>query len=514
MSSINLSNACFHVRHHAAAYGMALLMGALMLAPYAYFTTTPNYRGVEMMGQDAEEHYLARIQEARDGYSSLGNTFLPYKETPYLSPGLGEYLVAALGSLLDITTTEVNLLSKFLFPFFVFLLIYAFSFSISRSRSSSLLASSAAMLGTVLMSDPQELLALLRGTSATAGITWSRPINPEVSGLFLFGSLWLLYHVYRTRTMNLLRIFGLGSLIGLSLYISVYTWSFLGVFLIALLGYAVYERDFQFAKRLFLSGCIALIYAIPFFINYLHAAANAGYATAAAAQGALASHTPSIGLWILVLILIPLLVWPKTLAASRAFFILAGTALFIALNQQVITGFYLQPGHYHWYITKPLVLFVLALIAMFWIRHYYSRRLALCLAVVGILILFTDGILAQKVFYIKNLPEAEAVQAYTPLFNYLNQNPPGAVYAGRLLSTYVPIYTQSDAPANPYAIFYLTPPGYLEKVATLVELISTTTLRELGITSVIKDLSVDTWDAKGLNKAATINDRFEIYTVP
>lgn len=502
-----------HVLRHAGAYILAAVIGALCIAPYFYFAQTPEYRGIAMMGQDAEEHYLARIQEAYDGYPSLGSVFLPYKDTPYLSPGLGENFVASLGHILGMAAPQINLFSKFVFPFFVFLLLYGFTLEVSRSRASALLGATVAMLGTVLMSNPHEILALLQGSSVTAGITWSRPINPEVSGLLLFGALWLIYRAYRTRVLGLWQMLAIGTLTGMALYVSVYAWSFLGVLILLLFCYAMWQRDYPLARRFFVTGSVALLYAIPFAINFLHAKAHAGYAATTLAQGVLTSHAPILGLWIGVLVAVPLLLWPRVLAESRTFFVICAVALLVVLNQQVLTGFYLQPGHYHWYITKPLVGIVLGLCVALWAKHFYGIRAQLLVCTIGILMLLANGALAQKVFYIKNLPDARAAQAYAPLFDYLKAEPQQVIFANPALSIYLPIYTSDDAPANPYAIFYFVPEGYFTKLQALQSKPTVEAMRELGITMAIKDLSSDTWNdtTSGLTKVTTIDNRFEIY---
>src|SRR4051812_45114212 len=92
---------------HWLAIIFAISVGVLCVAPYFYFAHTVEYRGIAMLGQDAEEHYLARIQEAYDGNPTMGNVFLPYKKTPYLTPGLGEDIVAGLGRILHLTAAEV-----------------------------------------------------------------------------------------------------------------------------------------------------------------------------------------------------------------------------------------------------------------------------------------------------------------------------------------------------------------------------------------------------------------------
>ncbi|MDB5225313.1 MAG: hypothetical protein JWL87_265 [Candidatus Adlerbacteria bacterium] len=472
-------------------------MGLLCIAPYAYFATTPEYKGIALMGQDAEEHYLARIQAAYEGDWRMGNIFMPDKSVPYLMPGLGEVVVAQFGRAFGMAAPAINIATKALFPAGIFLLIYGFAFSISRTRSTALLAATAGMLATALMSNPREILAFMHGLSIVDGITWARPINPSMTGLVLFGSLWMLYRLHN-RKPSLAEIATLGSLIGLSLYLSVYTWSFLGVLLLIVFGSALHQKDILRSGRIFAIGVLALVYATPFFINFVQARAHPAYSEVSNNLGAMASHSPELGLWLVVLLVVPVFFWPARLAQSRQYFIFCGAALFIVLNQHVLTGFYLQPGHYHWYITKPLTGIVLALVGMEFLRRWTPLWANDALCALAIAVLFTHGAFAQKHFYNNHAPEARSAQAYAPLFEYLQHEPPAAVLASPTLSIYAAIYTPRDTPNHPYGIFYLSSSSDVENAFAIEDK---------------KDIS---WKAPqaGLTLLTTINGRFAIYRLP
>jgi hypothetical protein len=463
MSSINLKAGYAHVRYHAAAYMLAAAMGILCVAPYAYFATTPEYQGIALMGQDAEEHYMARMQEAYEGRPGLGNVFTPYKEVPYLSPGLGEAVMAGAAKLTGLQVADITLAAKFLLPALIFLLIYGFGLSISRSRLTALLGAAAAMLGTAIMSNPHELLALARGQSIVDGITWARPINPQISGLMLFGGLWLLCRAYMQRDKISWSATGaIGIVIGLSLYVSVYTWSFLGLLLFSIFILEAAHKNYRAAGKLLGAGIVGLLLAVPFLLNYLSAMHMPGYAAATQFQGALASHAPALGIWLLILLALPWLAW-KQEPSVRIFFILCGLALAVALNQQVITGVYLQPGHYHWYITKPLAALLAVLVAAPVMRRYSSVRVARAVCAAGIFILMAHGAAAQEHFYARHAPGASLAQAYAPLLEHLRSAPQEAVYANPTLSDYVAIYTPDDAPNSTYAGLYFLPEDYLKE---------------------------------------------------
>ena len=444
---------------------LAFLMGVLMVAPYAYFAlTAPDYAGIAMMGQDAEEHYLARMQEAYEGRPALSNVFTPYKDAPYLSPGLGEAFVAGIARVAGRSVPDINIGAKFLFPAVIFLLIYVFGLTISRSRLAALTGATLGMLGVSIMSNPHELLALLNGNSLSDGSMWARPINPELSGILLFGGLWLLYRAYAHREHTLWPLVGtIGATIGLSLYLSPYVWSFLGVLLLALFIAELIRKNPASSLRFFSAGVLGLALAIPFLLNYIAARVHPGYAFASQFAGIMTTHLPSFGIWIAILLILPFLAWRGPLASSRTFFILCGLSLLIALNQQVVTGLYLQPGHYHWYITKPLVGIMLGLSGTLLLIRFLGARIVTITCSIGIIALFAHGTFAQQNFYTKNSSEALDAQAYAPLFAYLNSAPATSIYANPTLSNYLAIYTNDDAPGSWYAGLYLLPVGYLHE---------------------------------------------------
>jgi hypothetical protein len=415
------------------------------------------------MGQDAEEHYLARIQEAREGHLGLGGVFTPQKEIPYLSPGLGEIAMAGAAKLAGLRPADIALAAKLLLPALIFLTIYGFCLSVSRSRLTALLGATASMLGSAVMSNPHELLALMRGQSFVDGITWARPVNPQISGLMLFSGLWLLYRAYMQReNSSWLAVGAIGGIIGLSLYVSLYTWSFLGLLLFSIFVAEAVRKNYRAAGRLLFAGISGLLLSIPFFLNYFSAMHMPGYAAAAQFQGALASHAPALGAWLLILLVLPWLL-PKQERQARVFFALCGVVLAVALNQQIITGVYLQPGHYHWYITKPLAALLAALVAVPIMRRIAPAAIAGTACVIGIAVLMAHGVAAQAHFYVRHAPAAFLAQEYAPLLEHLRSSPEEAVYTNPALADYVAIYTDDDALNSTYAGLYFLPEGYLEE---------------------------------------------------
>jgi hypothetical protein len=109
---------------HWPAFLLALFMGTSVLLPHLLWQQHPEYRGIELMGQDAEEHYIARVNEIYKGDLQLGNTFLPDKDKPYLQPAVGESIQAGLGKILFLDAPRGIIAAKFIFPFLCTLALY------------------------------------------------------------------------------------------------------------------------------------------------------------------------------------------------------------------------------------------------------------------------------------------------------------------------------------------------------------------------------------------------------
>ncbi len=469
MQSTNRKLRAF-MQRHAAACILAFFIGAMSVAPQLYATyRSPGYAGVALMGTDAEAHYVARIQEVYNGYPTLGNVFLPDKDIPPLEPALGEDIDAYLGMALHISAVQMDILGKFLFPLLIALLLYGFLYALSRRRSVALLGVFFAMWGDSLMDGVHALLGIFRGIAPTNGfLLYSRPINPEISALFLFGALFLAYQLFlRTREeswrlsrMPVLIVFGV--IAGLSLYVSIYDYTFLLVFGGSLLVYRLFQKSYRTVLELGLAGSIALLTAIPFVINYIHAAASPAYAGAALRFGLVTSHAPIMSLWVLVLA-IGAFFLPGRERSAKIFFLFSALSLVVVLNQQIMTGHVMQSGHYHWYITKPLVGLMLGWYAVLFVEFVFQRQW-LRHASYGLIasVLFYNAVLVQAASYRAAASALSEQQAYAPVLSYLHTQPAtNVVWADRQLSLLIPLYTSDDAPNNDYAQYYLVPSSYL-----------------------------------------------------
>lgn len=458
-------------KQHSVVLLLALGVGVVSVAPQLFFIMfSSEYKGIHMFGADAEHHFVARINEVYEGHYSLGNVFLPDKDTPYLMPGLGENIVAALGRLLHIQAADMNVLSKFIFPPLIYILIYFLILNIFSSKRIAILAALLAMFGTDLMSGRAYIMELVSFSSSTHDfLAHTRPIHPQISALFLFGGLYTFFRALKAKLkIDLKWVLLSGLIFGLSLYAYIYTWSFFVVFAGLYFPYFLFTKNWNKVKAVFSIIAIHGAISIPYWINFLRARVHPFYDDTAMRFGTLNSHEPIFGMWVAILVVVTLFFWPKKYEAAEKFFLLAVLSLWIVLNQQVITGTLLQQAHYHWNITKPFA--VASIAAMLFIflldRFIASKHIKSLIVLAAVFMLFSHAALAQISSYKYNYPRTVERQKYADLVSYLSAAYPETrvIWTNDMAADpFIASYTAHDSINNNSAIYYLISQDYFIK---------------------------------------------------
>ena len=439
------------IRTHAPALVLALVAGAITIAPHLLLWSDSGYRGIEIMMLDAENHYFARVQEVYEGYPAIGNTFLPDKEKPYATPPLGEITIAIFGKIFGLDAPRAAVLSKPLSVFIITLLIYVFAWLLSRSRIAALVAAAVPVFGYNLIKfSLVPFTDLLQGSPAGGPFFFfSRLVNPSVSGILLFGALALMFHaIFERERATWWQAALLGTLIGASLYISPFAYSFLGALLFIVWIWALLKSEYARARGAFFAGLVALFFSIPFAFNYISLHALPEYEHVAQHIGVVVRRDFILGLLLPLLAVVVAFGWTRFFSKTgRTFLLLVCTALFCALNQQLLTGVYLQPGHYHWYITKPLAGIILGMFVGGFIHRFLSvsfARVTVVLVLVG-LVFNSMGFVAP--WYAETRADILSTQMYAPVVTYLNTlTTVHTVWSDETTSDYIPIYTRHYAP--------------------------------------------------------------------
>lgn len=455
------------LREHIAALALALITALIVLTPNVMLWTDPGFRGIEMMMLDAENHYLARITEVSQGHFAAGNTFLPNKNIPYVTPPLGEIIIAFFGKIFGLEPARAAVVSKSLSVFIITLLVYALAFALSRSRIASLCAASVTMLGNNLIGlSLVPFLDLVHGSpSGGPFIFFSRLVNPSISGLFLFGALFLLYRAFFVREKTeWWRAVVIGIVVGASLYITPFIYTFLGLVIMLACAWFLFKRDYIRLFAVFLCGIAGLLTAVPFLINYAALTALPGYENLSRFLGLVNRREFVLGALLPLAAAVTAFFWPRTFPKSgKSFLLIVFGALFISLNQQLLTGSYLQPGHYHWYITKPLAGLLGGLLVGYSLERFTRGYMRQTLAVLFIAVLAYNSMGFLSPWYTSTREVALAAQKYGPLVDYLNTiKESQVIWTDEETADYIPIYTAHDAPNSINVGSYPMAPVFFE----------------------------------------------------
>lgn len=445
------------IKDHKWAISFAFLIAIIISYPQIRFRFNESYQGIDMPLESAEDFYWTRIQEVRDGYFSSASPYLREgKEGPYSQPSLPEISAAYLGKLFFLDLNNTILLTRIFFSFSLFLAIYSFIFLLFKEKLFGLAASTTVFFSSSLLK-PLGLLKLLSGEISGDGfLGFSRITHPLVSSFFFFTFLsffWLFLEKKRWYFGGLSGLF-----LGLSFYIYLYTWTFLYAFSGVLILIFLFQSDWQKIKRIIFVLFLSLLVAIPYFINLYQMSIHPNYFELQQRYGLAETRVPILGYVVPLLFIIFLFFFPRK-HRNRYFFSLALViAPFIVLNQQLITGKILHPGHYHWYYHTPLALIFLVIIFLNKLSEIKREGLKKALAILIIGVGFYNGFLIQAASYAKYEEGFVQAQRYGPILEWLDKNiqKEEVVLADPELSGYVPIYTSLNVAYHSAALHYLS----------------------------------------------------------
>src|SRR3989344_2415460 len=436
---------------------VAILVGALTVAPAFYFRYfDPAYRGIEFFASEAEPSYLAQIQEIYDGHWSLGNVYLiDHKDDPYLQQPLSPMIMAFLGKIAGLSAREINLASKFFLPASLTILIYWFFFSVFGRKDWAITMTLFIMLTQATwtflnpLAWPEIFLnGKFPGTDSNL-LSYSRPINPQVSSFFFFGYLLTIWKfLFGVQNPKSEKRWGIASaiILGLSVYTYFFAVSFLWAFNLILVIWFLYSKNLVQLKKFIYVLLGAAAIGIPYLLNSIQILQSPLYLRVARIQGVLDNHKFIFSrVWWGVAAL-----WLIFYRGSREVkvFILAFLATaFLVTNQQLITGKTLSlPAHYHWYYIAPVGG---AILVYLFLSYWENSVKFICTnwfdGFLSVLFLYS-GFLFQKNSYLNNQPYFAEAQRYAPLLSWLDRNieKEASIFANEELSSFIPAYTRHN----------------------------------------------------------------------
>ncbi len=442
-----------------ATFGLGLLFAAAVLLPHALqrFDLEYPFRGMEIMGTDAENYYAARVRDIADGFPSLGNAYYAdLKDTPSVQPPLPEWTIATISRILQLDPVFGFVFCKGLFAFLLTIVMVGAFASMTSIPWLSLVAVSVLLFANALLNAPWDLPAIFHGDLSPGYLRFSRPINPQWPVFLFFTTLWILSSWMKDR--RLWKVFAMTSTTLLMLYSYVYAWTYMGAAMSILLVYFAVRRDRVRLYDLMLLGALCLLGGFPYLFHVLSILHHPWYAESAMRQGLVSSRHIVLGAW--VLLFLPLSIGTRRLF-PKIWPLLPALAFggVLALNQQVITGSVLVPHHYHWYFIQPLASVVLLVTVFALLLRLVPAKVFSPLLSLALLCSVAFGFFQQWDIYHVQRKQWGEVQGTADLFEFLREHTkPGIVVGGAsegFIDDYVPIYTSADAYATLYANLFL-----------------------------------------------------------
>jgi len=452
-----------------AFIALALVAGVIIVAPSIYFHfVDPAYRGAEMFGSDAEDFYLAQVREIYDGHYHLGNVYYAdLKNVPYVQQSLSPMIEAAAGIIFRVPLPWVNIAAKFVFPFLAVCIIYLFWLTLTKRRAVSLTMTAFIIFipATTVFLDPhgwtQFFLHRVFSRADLQFLSFARPINPQISALFVYGFLLCAYKFIFANASNR---WGLSAavLLGLSFYTYFFAFTLIWAVTAVLLIWFLIGREWQRFWRLLTVAIFAALIGIPYILNVWNVLQDPIHTQTAYHLGMLDGHKFIFSrVWWGVTILF--LLFYRRADHFRTFILGVMAAFFIVTNQQLITGATVPiPAHYHWYYVAPIGgALLLFLVIRFLERHLSStngRRWVLRGAQSAVMIFFiVSGVLFQKLSYFAQRPGIVAQQRYMDVVRWADTRvKEDAVWFGNYhINTLIPVYTRHDVYSHGGAGDYL-----------------------------------------------------------
>ncbi|MFC1626984.1 hypothetical protein ACFL18_00320 [Patescibacteria group bacterium] len=385
----------------------------------------PNMIFTPLNGGD-ENLYAGQINQV------VNNNFsnLPV-HLPWFGAIIFGFLTRFIGSI-----DTVLILSDFILPIITFYLIYRLSFKLSRHFWASIIASlSAIFISPLTTKIPPITKSLFTSLINTLTLktpyffSFNRLIPPQFTFIIFMGFLWFLHNVINSSKKNYPLLTGLLS--GLLAYNYFFEWSASLAILFIAFCFSFFYQSKARSKRLFLSLIISL--AISSF--YLYQAIFITHPDKSIMFGKINGRFIEPLLTVRYL-LFGLITFKLSKTKQRLFLTSIVLAPVLLLNQQLITGFTIHPGHWPYAVFEPLVL-VIGVILLSQFKFFKNKIITTIL--VSLILLFSLlnqlKITAQyqQLHYLTS-PQAD-------LITWLNQQAPDSILTlDKRLNRYLPVY--------------------------------------------------------------------------
>ena len=410
---------------------LSLLVGFIYIYPDVLFISKlkNEFKGIAFTATADELGYLSRINAVyKNNLTCRGVDIYEHRNDPWIQPFLGELIEGFLGRSLKINIIWLDILMSFFLPIALFWLIVALIMKLTDSSIPALLGSASILFGySVFTNNLGILKEILISRTYSQPLWFLRPISPQLNHVFFILSLLMIYMSIATKKM--LPILVSAVLVGSLFYMHPHYWTFIYAGLAVLTFFSVLTKNRDNVKIVSLLIIIASLISIPFWIHTYNLHLNRNFPNTLAFAGLIHTHQPILPVFHIVLSLsIITVLWlqnyPNLLFISS--FLMGGI---LCLNQQIITGLTVVPGHWQGYTNKTFVMLALAVGLFRVVSSIKKKRVFLYLLLnkvsITVCILLFFSILAitqQKNYYKTHEAAAKSNQAIAGVYRWINHN--------------------------------------------------------------------------------------------
>lgn len=441
-----------------------IIVGIYSFSPQIFFEKKmgEDYKGIYFSATDAELFYTSRIQEIKDGYYQMGNSYLfENKNDPYLQPPLAEMVMAGFGWIFNLDITGIMIYgSKLFFPIIVWLAMYFAIYVWRKDKKIAFLTSLVIFLSSNLVYHFLDLINIFRFGGTNGFSPYLRPINPQISSLLFFLFLGFFYLSLEKKK----KIFLILSSIffGLSFYVYLYTWTYILTFIVLLIIFFLIKKEKESAYislKIIIGG---ILISIPYWYVFFKAIMSPQFEYAATNQGMISTHA---FIFSKVAVLAILLCWivSKIVKLNKKlnyyFWLFLTLTAIIVINQQVITGKELYHGHFHWYYNTPVLIITIILSLDLLVKKYLPKRRNLIILLLSIFFIF-NGMIVWINSFNSNFERFKNYQNYGDIVEWINENDlkDKVIVSEDLgLNSMIPPYTSANVYIAEQASWYLVP---------------------------------------------------------
>ncbi len=189
------------IKEHKLAIAVSIVCGLVYFFPYLFFVIDKQsgFSGIHLSPLDSELHYMARVDDFKDAYSSSNANIFEYNNAKQINYQYSEQFYGSILRYTGISVKDFYFISKLIFPIINFFLWYYFSWLILKSKRTALLSASFLFFGIFIvdnLSIVNQLAILFWSGNLAEPLTYGRFVNPMLTFPFFFLGLILLYRFY------------------------------------------------------------------------------------------------------------------------------------------------------------------------------------------------------------------------------------------------------------------------------------------------------------------------------